>query len=178
MPPLKGTDGAVEGCEPYLVFRVRREECAIPAPLIHEIRTITNPAERGLDESAEGPFCGSITLHGQAIPVVDLARQLGHGQGGPAAKCYVIVLPLVAADGRRQNVGLIVDAISSVASISTERIAALRRDANGAMSWRIGRVRINGRFKSILDPEQMFSAGELSTVWGNLRPVEETTAAE
>lgn len=178
MTPLKGTNGTAEGAEPYLVFRVRREECAIPAPLVHEIRTIPNLAERSLNGLADGPCCGSITLHGQAIPVIDLARKLGHEQPRSGTKCYVIVLPLVSADGQRLNVGLAVDSISSVVPISRERIAALQRAANGGESCRIGRIRINGRFKSILDPERMISPAELRSAIRNASQVVESTARE
>lgn len=169
MQPLKGPDGAVDACEPYLVFRVSREECAIPAPLVHEIQTIPSPAERSLNGITDGPSCGSITLHGQAIPVIDLARQLGHGQPRRGGKRYVIVITLAADNGQRQNVGLAVDSISSVVPISRCRIAALGRGASGDNSCRIGRVRINGRFKSILDPERMTLPGELSSVFGMAR---------
>ncbi len=146
------------GANQYLLFRVRHEEFAVPASLVLEIRTIP-----GIEaEKRQGLVCGSIELHGRAIPVLDLSERFGQAPAGRPGRHYVIVLPFRNGQGQNRVAGVLVDAVSNVVVIPPERISSYS-DGKGA-AWRIGRVRIHGRFKCVLDVDRLLD-GLTDSLW-------------
>ncbi|MEO8656862.1 MAG: chemotaxis protein CheW [Bryobacteraceae bacterium] len=143
---------------PYLIFRARKEEFGLPAGRVSEIRTIPPALAEDLTKTA-GLFCGSMSLHGQSIPVVDLGRHLGLGPIRPRKRHCLIVFVLDCGKSGPQKVGVLVDAVSRVVPIPRERIS---HNANGSPEVRggAGRVRINGRVKQLLDPDCLVSIEE------------------
>jgi purine-binding chemotaxis protein CheW len=158
MLSARSKEGEVRG-DLYLIFRARKEEFGLPAERVSEIRTIPRSLAEDLSKTG-GLFCGSISLHGQAIPVVDLGRQLGLGPMRPRKRHCLIVFVLDCGASGQRKVGMLVDAVSRVVPIPNERIS---QNANGGPKVRacVGRVRINGRVKQLLDPDCLVSIEEL-----------------
>lgn len=162
MTTFKGNSRNGETGDPYLVFRVRQEECAIPAPRVHEIRTIPG-VEASASAAVNGSsVCGSIALHGRAIPVIDLGEVLGHGRSRRTGKRYVIVLTVESSDGHKYHVGWMVDAISKVVPLRPERILPVGNENGNRAGARVGRLRISGRFKYVLNPDAVLDPEELA----------------
>ncbi|HJV24366.1 MAG TPA: chemotaxis protein CheW [Aromatoleum sp.] len=116
------------------------------------------------------PDCikGVINLRGAVVPVIDLARRFA----GPATQinrrsCIVIIE--TAADthdgSNRQDVGIIVDAVSAVLEIPPDQIepppafgAHIRADFIAGMG------KLDGRFVIILNVDRVLSMDELATL--------------
>lgn len=157
--PLDTSKESKASGEPYLIFRARKEEFGVPAGRVSEIRTILPSLAEDLTETV-GVFCGSMSLHGQSIPVVDLGRHLGLGPMRPRKRHCLIVFVLDCGEAGPQKVGLLVDAVSKVVPIPKARILQ-PADGSPAIRGGVGRVRINGRIKQLLDPDCLVSMEEL-----------------
>jgi purine-binding chemotaxis protein CheW len=149
--------GLTEKSTDYLIFRVRRQEFALLSERIHEIRSV--PSAKDSPPKAEGEVIGSIILHRQPIPVIDLARRLGLPPSRRNTRRFVIVLPFSRVSGQQFMVGFLVDAVSSVVNIPDARIGSPDSKAPPAST---GRVRINGRFKYLFEPTLLLSAEEIA----------------
>jgi chemotaxis signal transduction protein len=156
-----GTEGVTETEGGYLIFRVRKQEFALRSDWIHEIRSV--PSAKDAPVTADGHVVGSIALHGQHIPVLDLARRFGQPPSRRNSRRFIIVLHFDRAPGQQLMLGLLIDAVSRVVTIPASRIGP---PDSGAPSASIGRVRINGRFKYLLEPTLLLSPEEVSEACG------------
>ncbi len=115
-----------------LTFRVASEAFAIAAEMVSEI--VRTPA---LTRVPHGPpsLLGVANLRGAVLPVVSLARLLGHDAGVPAAGSRVLI---VAGDAK---VGLLVDAVAAFTTAGDGKLidpAALLAQAFGGLLRRSG----------------------------------------
>lgn len=98
----------------YLTFMLGGEPFGIGILSIKEI------IEYGrLTEVPMAPACirGVINLRGAVVPVMDLSVRFGK-QPSPVTKRTCIVIVEGARNGRREDVGLVVDAVNAVVQIS------------------------------------------------------------
>ena len=104
-----------------VVFGLGREEYALPIEQVQEI--IRAVAPRTLPHADPG-LLGVINLRGVTIPVFDLALVLGGSPQEGEGKIIVI-------EGESQRVGIVVDEVSEVLTVSDEQFeqAARRRPA-------------------------------------------------
>ncbi|HBY58234.1 MAG TPA: hypothetical protein DEH78_00325 [Solibacterales bacterium] len=114
--------------ELYLVFRAAGEEFALPAAQVREIVTVHDCTD-------------AVNVRGAVLPVVAAARV-------PAKRGCVIVV-----EARERRLGLLVDRIASVVKIEPEKISSNPDPPSRRLPLcRVGRVRLHGRFKHVLDP--------------------------
>jgi|GEM_PF-6951472 Chemotaxis protein histidine kinase and related kinases len=129
---------------PYLIFRSGKEEFAVPSQRVLEIHSIRD--DDGTQLAAQ-----CIVVRGQSIPIVSC--------GSPSAsdsrrqrRRYVILIAVRAADTLPRPVALLADRVSKVVPIPINKITALPENP---VPWRIARVRLDGRFKHIIDPDRL-----------------------
>lgn len=59
---------------------------------------------------------GVINLRGSVVPVIDLNARFGHGKSAVGKRTCVVIIELVSGE-RRQDLGIIVDAVNEVLDI-------------------------------------------------------------
>src|SRR4051794_20941797 len=108
------TSGAAGEPAQYLTFMLAREQFAIGILAIKEIIEY-----HGVTEVPMMPPCvrGVINLRGAVVPVVDLQARFGR-PSSEATKRTCIVIVETQAEGERQVMGLVVDAVNEVLDIA------------------------------------------------------------
>lgn len=151
--------------EQYVTFTVGEEEYGVNILAVREIRGWT-PESRlpNLPDYVRGV----INLRGRVVPVVDLMRRL---LGTPSVlnrrSCIVIVE--VGSVDERQDMGVIVDAVSQVVEIPPSQVepgpsfgARLRADFIAGMGRQDGGFVIMLDIERVLNAEDIEALGELA----------------
>jgi len=105
---------------------------------------------------------GVINLRGAVVPVVDLAARFGRAPVENTRRTCIVIVE-VEADGERQDVGLVVDAVNAVLEISRDQIepppafgARIRSD------FIYGMGKVAGKFVIILNANKVLSMDDLA----------------
>ncbi len=107
---IKKSEDALE----LVAFCVGDQEYCVNIMSVREIRGWTKETSLPLTP----PFVrGVINLRGSVVPVVDLASRLGLETTEPSARHVIIIMQI-----GEQAVGLVVDAVSDILTILTEKI--------------------------------------------------------
>ncbi len=107
---------ATESDRQLVVFSLHGEHYALPVELVREIVRYTPPT---VTAAAGGLVQGMISLHGRALPIVDLSSRLGRRlEIGAGTRIVVIEL-------RRGRLGLIVDTVEGVWRVAAAQIEPL-----------------------------------------------------
>jgi purine-binding chemotaxis protein CheW len=145
----------------HLTFMLGGEMFAMGILTVKEIIEYAN-----LTEVPMMPACirGVINLRGAVVPVVDLAVRFGRA-AAPVTKRTCIVIVEVTANGERQVVGVVVDAVNEVLDIPASEIepppsfgARLRTDFIQGMG------KVNNKFVILLDVNHVLALDELADV--------------
>jgi len=145
----------------YLTFTLAGEMFAIGILAIKEIIEYHT-----LTEVPMMPACvrGVINLRGAVVPVMDLLARFGR-EPSPVTKRTCIVIVEVEAEGERQVIGVVVDAVSEVLDIALADIepapafgARIRTDFIQGM----GKVR--GKFVILLNVDHVLSLADLGAL--------------
>lgn len=135
-----------------LSFRIGTHEYSVDIMSVREIRGWTRATSL---PHAPSYVHGVINLRGAVLPVVDLGRRLGLEAEEPGERSVIIVLDLT-----QRTVGVRVDAVSDILSISTE---ALQRPpemlSDGSEGFVRGLVMIEDRMVRVLDLEAVLPPG-------------------
>lgn len=107
---------------------------------------------------------GVINLRGQVVPVIDLQLRFGRSNTEAGKRACIVIADVESEiEGERQEIGLIVDAVSEVLAIPPGDIepapafgAKLRQDFVSGMG------KVNGKFVIILNVENVLSINELA----------------
>ena len=94
----------------YVAFRVGAQEYCVDIMSVREIRGWTNATPL---PHSPAFMRGVINLRGAVLPVVDLACRFGLDLGDPTPRSVIIVVQT-----EKQIVGLLVDAVSDILTIS------------------------------------------------------------
>lgn len=158
-PALKQAQTVVEAKQ-YLTFMLGGEMFSINILSIKEIIWYAN-----LTEVPMMPACirGVINLRGAVVPVMDLSARFGR-TSTPVTKstCIVIIEVAGQAEGERQNVGVVVDAVQAVLEISSTEIEPppnFGAKIRGDFIEGIGKV--NSKFVILLNVDNVLSSGEI-----------------
>ena len=128
----------------YLIFRVGREEHAVPLLSVREVSSIrpTRPVP-----GTPSYFLGVTNLRGNVISVISLAQRLGVDSIGPESARAILVFDLAAT-----TMGVVVDEVVAVAPITAGNIDT---DAHGSLpqgaEYLFGIAKINDRLVTLLD---------------------------
>lgn len=138
----------------FVVFRIGVQEFCIDIMSVREIRgwTPATPLPR-----APKFVRGVINLRGAVLPVVDLAECLGFSANEQTANQVIVVVQI----GNRV-VGLLVDAVSDILIIETEKIQPAPGAASEvARSFVIGIIGIDERMISLLSLDNILPKSEV-----------------
>ncbi len=104
----------IEGTRELIAFRVGDQEFCVNIKAVREIRgwTPMTPLPH-----APQYVMGVINLRGAVIPIIDLSMRLGMKSADPTARHVIIV-----AQVRSQIIGLLVDAVSDVLTVTDDNI--------------------------------------------------------
>lgn len=157
--PATAGSAAVAARQQCLTFSLGDQLYAIDILSIREIIEYGN-----LTTVPMTPPCirGVINLRGAVVPVVDLSVRFGH-ETRPTTKRTCIVIAEIDSPRGRQEMGIVVDAVSEVLEIPQSEIepppefgAKIRSDFINGMG------KVNGKFVVILDVTRVLSVDEVS----------------
>jgi purine-binding chemotaxis protein CheW len=157
------TTPALPGVEQtqYLTFMLTGEIFAIGILHVKEIIGFG-----GLTEVPMMPECirGVINLRGAVVPVMDLSARFGKTPSAVTKRTCIVIVE-VEANGERQDMGVVVDAVNAVLEIPSSDI-----EPPPAFGTRIrtdfieGMGKLNGKFVILLDVNQVLSVDEIGAI--------------
>ncbi|HKR89587.1 MAG TPA: chemotaxis protein CheW [Phenylobacterium sp.] len=135
-------------------FRIGEQEFCVDIMEVREIRGWT-PAT-ALPQAP--PFVrGVINLRGAVLPIVDLGARLGLGAADPTARHVIIV-----AQVQNQIVGLLVDAVSDILTVTDQDIQPTPDVASEMVrNFVRGLLAIEGRMVSFISLDRVLPDREL-----------------
>ena len=135
-------------------FRIGAQEFCVDIMEVREIRGWT-PAT-ALPQAP--PFVrGVINLRGAVLPIVDLGSRLGLGAADPTARHVIIV-----AQVQNQVVGLLVDAVSDILTVTDDMIQPTPDVASEMVRTFVrGLLAIDGRMVSFISLDRVLPDSEL-----------------
>jgi purine-binding chemotaxis protein CheW len=161
---IQNTEAVVSGTgeqHQYLTFSLGGEMFAIG---ILNIKEIIEYGSLTTVPMMPGFIRGVINLRGAVVPVVDLSARFGR-QGTDLTRKTCIVIIEVQHEAERQDVGVVVDAVSEVLEIPAGEIepapgfgARIRADFIAGMG------KVDGRFVILLDVDRVLSVDEMTAL--------------
>jgi purine-binding chemotaxis protein CheW len=135
-------------------FRIGAQEFCVDIMEVREIRGWT-PAT-ALPQ-APAFVRGVINLRGAVLPIVDLGARLGLGTADPTARHVIIV-----AQVQNQIVGLLVDAVSDILTVTDDMIQPTPDVASDMVRTFVrGLLAIEGRMVSFISLDRVLPDSEL-----------------
>jgi len=129
-------------------FRVGVQEFCVDIMAVREIRGWTAATQLPRSPSF---VCGVINLRGAVLPIVDLANRLGFERAEPTARHVIIVAQIGA-----QMVGLLVDAVSDILTVTDDVIQPTPEVASDtAKTFVRGLLAIDGRMISLIGLDRL-----------------------
>jgi purine-binding chemotaxis protein CheW len=145
----------------YLTFSLMGEMFAVGILNVKEIIEYGNLTEIPMMPTF---IRGVINLRGAVVPVIDLAARFG-GQQSAIGKRTCIVIVEMRQDDTKQDLGIMVDAVSEVLEIPGTEIepppafgAKIRADFIAGMG------KVAGKFVILLDIQKVLSVDEMATL--------------
>ena len=136
-----------------MAFRIGTQEFCVDIMAVREIRGFT-PATP-LPQSP-GFVRGVINLRGAVLPIVDLSARLGFGPAEPTARHVIMVVQV-----GDQVVGLLVDAVSDILTVSSEAVQPTPDVASDMAKMFVrGVLAIDGRMISHIALDNVLPAPE------------------
>lgn len=137
-----------------IAFRIGDQEFCVDIRAVREIRGWAPATPL---PGAPGYVRGVINLRGAVLPIVDLSGRLGLGAAVPSARHVIIVARL----GMR-TVGLLVEAVSDILSISEEAIQPTPDVAcDTVRSFVKGVIPMDGRMISLIALDGLLPEAEI-----------------
>ncbi len=137
----------------YLTFALGDEEYGLP---VLRVREIIKMMEITVVPQVPAYVKGVINLRGKVIPVVDLRLKFNFPSIDYTERTSIIVVHVTLSTGPIM-MGIVVDAVSEVLSISAEEIEATPEfGADMKTDYLQGLAKIKGRVKLLLDLDQVF----------------------
>ncbi len=146
----------------YLTFVLGHESYGVGVLKVREIIRMLNitPVPK-MPEYLKGV----INLRGKVIPVIDLRLRFRLHETGMTERTCIVVVQVKHSSGNISQVGLIVDAVEEVVSISTAEIEqAPDFGSKLKTDYIMGMARVKGAVKTLLDIDLVVSADELESL--------------
>nr|WP_246167784.1 chemotaxis protein CheW [Propionivibrio limicola] len=147
----------------YLTFNLGEEMFAIGILSIREIIEFGNLTEVPMVP----PFIrGVINLRGAVVPVIDLSVRFARPPCEVTKRtCIVIIETVDAEGGQKQQMGIVVDAVSEVLEIPASEIEPPPQfGARIRIDFISGMGKVNGKFVVLLDVNKILSIEEVAVV--------------
>jgi purine-binding chemotaxis protein CheW len=141
------------GGRELIAFRIGDQEFTVNVMSVREIRGWTTATPMPHTPSY---MKGVITLRGAVLPIVDLSHRLGMKPAEPTARHVIIV-----AQVRDRVVGLLVDAVSDILTVTDDDIQPTPEIASDAeRSFARGILAMEGRMICLIELEAIFPETE------------------
>lgn len=147
------------GPQQYLTFQLAGEMFAVGILNVKEIIEYGMVTEIPMTPSF---IRGVINLRGAVVPVIDLAARFGSAPCQITRRSCIVIMEMEELD-QRQDIGIVVDAVSEVLEIPAGEIepppafgAKIRTDFIAGMG------KVNGKFVIILNAGRVLSVEEMS----------------
>ena len=152
-----GTAGSEQ--QHYLTFALGDEMFAIGILSIREIIEYGHLTEVPMTP----PFIrGVINLRGAVVPVVDLAVRFGREPRDNTKRTCIVIIEVGSEKGR-QEMGVVVDAVSEVLEIPAAEIEPPPTfGSNIRIDFISGMGKVNGHFVVLLDVDRVLSVDEVA----------------
>jgi purine-binding chemotaxis protein CheW len=143
MTPMNDAANASAHAKELVSFRIGTQEFCVDIMNVREIRGWT--AATALPQSPSY-VRGVINLRGAVLPIVDLASRLGYPPSEPTARHVIIVAQIGS-----QLVGLLVDAVSDILTVTDDMIQPIPDIAPEAVKAFVhGLIALDGRMISLI----------------------------
>ena len=141
------------GGREFIAFRIGDQEFTVNVMAVREIRGWTQATPM---PHTPAYVKGVINLRGAVLPIVDLSLRLGMKPAEPTARHVIIV-----AQVRDRVVGLLVDAVSDILTVTDENIQPTPEIASDLeRSFARGILAIESRMICVIELESLFPARE------------------
>jgi purine-binding chemotaxis protein CheW len=148
------SEAATQAGRELISFRIGAQEFCVNIMEVREIRGWT-PAT-ALPQAPQF-VRGVINLRGAVLPIVDLGARLGLGTAEPTARHVIIV-----AQVQNQVVGLLVDAVSDILTVTDDMIQPTPDVASDMVRAFVrGLLAIDGRMVSFISLDRVLPDREL-----------------
>lgn len=137
----------------YLTFALAHEEYGLPVLKVREIIKVLD-----ITPVPQAPHHvkGVINLRGKVIPVVDLRLKFGFASKAYDERTCIIVVE-VASQASKVMMGVVVDAVSEVLTITADDIECTPEFGEQVNTdYMKGVAKIKGRVKFLLDLDRIF----------------------
>lgn len=152
---------ALQLTEQYLTFRINTDLFAVD---VGKAREILDLVEVTRVPQVPEYMLGVINLRGSVVPVINLRRKFGMGDGEETVDTCIIVMEV---DVKETSVviGVVADAVQEVLDLSPEQIEPPPRLGTRLNTDFIkGMGNLDGQFIMILDIDRVFSIEELDVI--------------
>ncbi|MCG2582976.1 chemotaxis protein CheW [Massilia sp. TS11] len=146
----------------YLTFTLGGETFAIGILAVKEIIGYTQLTDVPMMSDC---IRGVINLRGAVVTVMDLAVRFGRTPAPVGKRTCIVIVEVEDADGERQVIGVVVDAVNAVLDIAAEDIepppafgARIQKDLIAGMG------KINGKFVILLAMDKVVAGIETAAV--------------
>ena len=146
----------------YLTFRLNGIEYAVDVRIIDSVVSHTSTM------AVPSPIAymrGVMNLRGRVIPVIDLRKKFGLPETQDASKASVIVFTVTDGQQRSLLVGALVDEVSEVLAVDSDRIETAQSD--GIALWEryvSGIIRLDERMLVVIEGAGLLSLQELEAL--------------
>ncbi|MFT4182013.1 MAG: chemotaxis protein CheW [Rhizobium sp.] len=142
-----------QGARELIAFRIGDQEFCVDVMSVREIRGWTPATPM---PHAPAHILGVINLRGAVLPIVDLSSRLGMKQAAPTARHVIIV-----AQVKRKVVGLLVDAVSDILTVTDEIIQPTPEiSSDHERQFARGILAIDSRMICLVELETLFPEHE------------------
>lgn len=146
----------------YLTFVLATEEYAVDILRVQEIKgwNKVTPIPNTPDY-----ICGVINLRGTIVPIIDLRLRFGLERLDYGAMTVVVVVKVVAANGKERVMGVVVDAVSDVYDVTESEIKP-PPDFGSVISIEFikGLASVGEKMVIVLDIDKLLNSNELAIV--------------
>jgi purine-binding chemotaxis protein CheW len=150
---------AVAENQQYLTFSLAEEMFALGIQRVREIIEFDNVTTVPMMPKF---VKGVINLRGSVVPVIDLSARFGRGASEIQRRTCIIIVE-IEHEGQKQELGVIVDAVSEVLELPQSEIepppgfgARIRADFISGMG------KVNGRFVILIDVDKVLAVEEMA----------------
>ena len=146
----------------YLTFILEGQSYGVDVLQVREI--IRRPAITALPQMPSH-VRGVINLRGKIIPVMDLRLRFGLAEGEETEQACIVVVQVRLVDGRREQMGLIVDGVEEVTQIAANEIEeppTLGTEVSG--EYLLGLAKVKGVVKTLLNVQRIVGLATLEQV--------------
>jgi len=154
------TPGMAQHAGEYLSFKLGDEEYGMDILRVQEIRSYEPPTRMA---HAQAHILGVINLRGVIVPIVDMRIKFNLPEVNYDAFTVVIVLSI-----GQQVVGMVVDGVSDVASLTVDQLRPVPEFQSSIGSNHVLAIgSMADRMLILLDIEQLMSSAEMGVLTPN-----------